>query len=173
MSLTKLTFFTLLIVFLAISPLQADTTIPFKSEEQRIAERREIAAHAAFNNTSVEDVADNPRYVGQAVEWEGYFVFSDTKHRNVRYFANSNRAIKAENNMSFVFGIVFPQALPADARISVYSTRIYVKGKIIAVEKLFNNRTFTFSSHRQPIVEAAEVTFSREPYNSPLTIRYY
>jgi hypothetical protein len=75
--------------------------------------------------------------------------------------------------MNFVFGIVFPQALPVDARISVYSTRIYVKGKIIAVEKLFNNRTFTFSSHRQPIVEAAEVTFSREPYNSPLTIRYY
>ena len=97
MSLTKLTFFTLLIVFLAISPLQADTTIPFKSEEQRIAERREIAAHAAFNNTSVEDVADNPRYVGQAVEWEGYIVFSDTKHRNVRYFAkleSSNKSRK-------------------------------------------------------------------------------
>ena len=173
MSLNKFMFFTLLIVFLAISPLQADTTIPLKSEEQRITECREIANQATFNNTSFEDVADNPRHVGQAVEWEGYIVFSDTKRGNVRYFANSNRAINAENNMNFVFGIVFPQALPADARISVYSTRIYVKGKIIAVEKLFNNRTSTLSSHRQPIVEAAEVTFTRESYEQPLTIRYY
>lgn len=170
----KFMVFTLFIAFLAISPLHASTTILLNSDDQEIAERREIASRANLNNNfTVEDVADNPCHVGQAAEWEGNIVFSDLKHGNVRYFANSNQAINAKNNMNFVFGIVFPQPLPTDARVSIYSTRINVKGKIIAVEKLFDVKNSTSSSHRQPIVEAAEVTFTRNSYEQPLTIRYY
>jgi len=146
-----------------------------KAEAKVSVERREVRANSYINKViKVEDVTVNPNpYLGQPVEWEGMAVFTDEKKGKQRFFANANQNIKEDSSMSSTFGIVFPKPLPQDPRVSVYSTKIQVKGKIIGVEKLFNTITTIQSAARQPIIEATEITFIRENYEQPLIIRYY
>lgn len=144
-------------------------------EEKRVStERREIREQSyIYKDIRVEEVCLNPTpHLGKAVQWNGLAAFQDEAKGKNRYFVNSNAAVNADSNLDFVFGIVFPKPLPNDPRVSVYS-KVYVKGKIIGMEKVFNNWTQTLSSRRQPIVEATEVTFLRENYVQPLIIRYY
>ena len=75
--------------------------------------------------------------------------------------------------MDYVFGIEFPGSVPDDPRINDNSSEIRVKGRIIGFERVFNSKASVFSSHKLPIVEIAEVEFSREPYETPLRIQFF
>jgi len=145
-----------------------------KTEDAEKTVRREVKEGSYINKPlAIEDVSSNPSaYIGQAVDWEGAAAFSDQYRGNERYFVNTNDRVNADSDMSCTFGIVFPKSLPSDPRVSVYS-RIRVKGKIIKLEKLLNTFTSVQSSRPQPIVEASEVSFSRESYPESLNIRYY
>jgi len=146
-----------------------------KQEATRVSDqRKEIRQQSYINkNVTVADVVGNPApYIGNSVEWEGWAVFSDEAKGRTRYFVNTNNKVNTNSNLDFTFGILFPKDLPNDPRVSVYS-QIQVKGKIVGMEKAFNNWSQTQSSRRQPIVEATEVTFTRDNYEQPLTLRYY
>lgn len=145
-----------------------------KAEDAEKAVLRVVKETSYINKTlRVEDVTGNPTaYIGQPVEWAGSAAFSDEQRGRERYFVNTNESVNPDSNMSYTFGIIFPKSLPNDPRVSVYS-QIRVKGKIIKMEKLMNTFTSVQSSSPQPIVEASEVSFSRESYPESLNIRYY
>jgi len=143
-------------------------------EEGIKRQRQEVRQDSYINKAiSIEDVVLNPgAYTGQSVEWEGDAAFMDTARGKDRVFVNISASANPDSNMDHVFGVVFPRSLPNDPRVSIYSTHVTVKGKILGVEKLLNTVSKTTSGRRQPIVEAAEVTFTRTQYDQPLVIRY-
>ncbi|MBF0499104.1 MAG: tetratricopeptide repeat protein [Candidatus Riflebacteria bacterium] len=144
-----------------------------KAEAVIEAGRQQTRTESYINkNISFEDVIRNPNaYIGEAVEWEGKATFSDTSKGHTRYFINTNPSVDPKSNMDYTFGVVFPDSLPSDQRVSIYS-QILVKGKILGIEKLLNTISSVQSSRQQPIIEAAEVTFTRKPYSDSLVIRY-
>ena len=144
-------------------------------EKLRIEQERRATSNAAYvgKNTDVYEVSRNPTpYLGSAVEWSGRIEFIATKKGRKVLFVNSQPSVNAETNMDYVFEVVFPRELPGDPRIAAYSN-VSVKGKIMSVEKLLNEISNSFSSRRQPVVEAAEVTFDRQNYADPLILRFY
>jgi len=145
-----------------------------RAEEKEKSDRQEVSQSSYVNkNISVEDVVRNPQaYIGEAVEWHGVAICSDTDSNRPKFFVNTNPNADTNSNLDFSFGIVFPKKLPNDPRISDYS-QVKVKGKIVGTEKILNSFTNVFSSQKQPIIEATEVTFIRENYEEPLIIRYY
>lgn len=146
-----------------------------KTEDKILTERSQIRQDATLGRTiTIEDVIRNPTaYIGQSINWTGSVVFSDAQKGKDRYYANTNARVDPNANMDFTFGVTFPKALPQDPRVSVYSTTLHVKGKIVGVEKIFNNTSMAHSSNRQPIVEASEAVFIRQNYDQPLVLRYY
>lgn len=138
-------------------------------------ERREIREDSYVNKTlSVEQVVRNPQsYVGQAVEWEGGAVCSTDSKGKTIYVVNTNPNVNSDNNLEFSFGVIFPKELPTDPRVTDCYSDIRVKGKILRVEKVMNTFTSFMSRDRQPIIEASEVTFSRENYPDSLVLRFY
>jgi tetratricopeptide (TPR) repeat protein len=136
--------------------------------------RKEVRDVSYINKTlRVEDVSANPNaYVGQSIEWTGWAICSDLEASKPRFYVNSSSNADSNSNLDFAFGVQFSKDLPNDARVSEYS-QISVKGKIIGVEKIMNTWTNVLSKRRQPIVEASEVTFSRENYEQPLILRFY
>jgi len=145
-----------------------------RTETRRNTERREITKSSYTNMpVSVREVSLNPKlYQGRAVEWSGYAICSETDLAKPRFYVNSSSEANADSNLDFAFGVIFPKSLPDDPRVSDYS-RLSVKGKIVGVEKIHNSGTNIHSSRRQPIIEATEVTFTRENYEQPLTLRYF
>ncbi|MFZ2957678.1 MAG: tetratricopeptide repeat protein [Candidatus Ozemobacteraceae bacterium] len=144
-----------------------------KAEAVVEAGRQQVRTESYINkNISLEDVIRNPNaYIGQAVEWEGKAAFSDSSKGQARYFINTNPSVDPKSNMDHVFGVVFPKSLPNDQRVSIYSV-VKVKGKVVGIEKLLNTLSSVQSSRRQPMIEAAEVTFNREPNSDSLVIRF-
>ncbi len=123
-------------------------------------------------NISFVDVKNNSgAYVGKKVDWQGFAVCKDKSKGKTRYFVNSNTAVNALTNMEFCFGVIFPEDLPDDPRISIYS-KIQVKGIVLGAAKIFNSLTSVFSSGRQPIIEATEAIFIRKNYEQPLVLRF-
>lgn len=145
-----------------------------RAEEKKAGERRDVTKSSYLNMTvSVREVALNPKlYQGRAVEWSGYAVCSETDLSKPRFYVNSSSSANADSDLDHSFGVVFPKDLPDDPRVSDYSF-LKVKGKIIGVEKIRNSTTNIISSRRQPVIEASEVTFTRENYEQPLTLRYF
>ncbi|MBF0409225.1 MAG: tetratricopeptide repeat protein [Candidatus Riflebacteria bacterium] len=146
-----------------------------KNKEALSLSRQKVKSESYVNKTiSVDDAAKNQsEYAGQAVQWSGMAAFRDTDSSKERIFINVDQSVSSDSNMDYVFGIVFPQKLPNDPRVSIYSTNIQVKGKIIGFSKLMNTITHVSSFRRQPLIDPSEVTFTREGYTEPLVIRYY
>ncbi len=144
--------------------------------EEKIRKVRQDVRQDAYINKDIriEDVVNTPgSYVNQPVTWTGEVVFIDTKGGRPRYFINSNTNVKAESNLDYVFGIVFPKDLPRDSRINLYA-RVEVRGRVLRVEKVQNTVSLAMSRQQQPIIEATEVTFTRESESSePLVVRFY
>lgn len=145
-----------------------------RQEEKVRIERAETSQQSYISrDVKVEEVVLNPTpWLNKAVQWEGNAVCEDEWQGKTLYLVNTNSRVNPDSNLDYVFGVVFPKPLPKDPRVSIYS-QVSVKGKIIGMEKLFNSWTQTLSQRRQPIVEATEVTFTRESYDQPLVIRYY
>ncbi|MBU1105211.1 MAG: tetratricopeptide repeat protein [Candidatus Riflebacteria bacterium] len=146
-----------------------------QKEQQRVEQERRDTSSASYvgKDTFVFDVSRNPTpYIGTAVEWRGRIEFiSKRKGRSV-LFVNSQPTVNADNNMDYAFEVEFPKDLPSDSRIAAYAN-VVVKGKILRVDKLMNQVSGSFSSRRQPILEASEVQFERENYEQPLMLRFY
>ncbi len=146
-----------------------------KREEEKVRTERQETRQQSYitKDIRVEEVVLNPNpWLGKPVVWSGTATFQDEWQGKPRFFVNTNNDVNPDSNLDFVFGVVFPKPLPKDPRISIYS-QVSVKGKIVGMEKAFNTWTQTLSRRRQPIVEATEVTFTREQYEQPLVIRYY
>lgn len=152
-----------------------DFMVSKKREEQKQKREFQTIRQEAniTKNVTVEEVVQNPNpWIGKAVEWEGEAAFEDRWKGKKVIYINSKPDVLVESNLDYVFGIVFPKELPNDPRISLYSY-VNVKGKILGVEKIYNNTSQTFSRKRQPLIEAVEITFKRPQYEEPLTIRFY
>lgn len=145
-----------------------------RADENRRQERQEVREQSYINkNISVRDVTTNPLiYMGQSVAWSGFAICSDTESRKPRFFVNGSTDTNADSNLDFSFEVVFPKELPNDPRVSDYS-ELAVKGKVVGVGKILNTWTNTLSSRKQPVIEATEVTFTRENYEQPLILRFY
>lgn len=144
-------------------------------EQQRVEQERRTTSNAAYVGKFVDvyEVSRNPTpYIGSAVEWSGRIEFITTKQGRRTLFVNSQPSVNAESNMDYVFEVVFPKDLQSDPRIAAYA-EVSVKGKILRVEKVLNEVSNSFSSRRQPVVEAAEVRFDRENYAEPLIMRFF
>ncbi|MBF0542864.1 MAG: tetratricopeptide repeat protein [Candidatus Riflebacteria bacterium] len=148
-----------------------------KSKEEERQIRQKVDSEANINkNITIDDVIKNPSaYSGQAVDWQGMVAFRDVSGDGERIFVNVNSSVNPDSNMDYIFGIKFPQPLPSDPRIRVYSIHIEVKGKIVGVEKIMNTISHVQSTNRQPLIEASEVIFSdtREEGSEPLVLRYF
>lgn len=146
-----------------------------QKEKLRVEQERQTTSSSSYvgKNIDVYDVSRNPTpYIGNAVEWHGRIEFITRKKGARVLFVNSQPSINPESNMDYAFEVVFPKDLPADPRIAAFAN-VSVKGKILRVDKLLNEVSTSFSSRRQPVVEAAEVRFERENYEQPLILRFY
>ncbi|GAB4280696.1 MAG: hypothetical protein Kow0029_25430 [Candidatus Rifleibacteriota bacterium] len=138
------------------------------------SEREKLSQNSYINKTiEVYDVSQNSTpYIGQAVIWRGKVEFVGKRNGRKYLFVNSRPEISLDLGMEHAFEVEFPKDLPNDPRIALGS-EIEVRGKILRVNKILNEITGTFSSRRQPVVEAIEIEFSRVNYDQPLKIRYY
>lgn len=147
-----------------------------KKQAQEAVEkgRRQVSNQSYITKSiSVYDVSQNPTpYVGTAVDWFGRVQFITMRKNRQVLFVNSQSSVNFDANMDFAFEVEFPKDLPTDARIGVGSD-IKVKGKILKVKKIMNIKTSSYSSRKQPIVEAAEISFTRTNYDQPLVLRFY
>ncbi|EKD83442.1 MAG: TPR Domain containing protein [uncultured bacterium] len=146
-----------------------------QKEQQRVEQERRDTSNASYVGKTIDvyDVSRNPTpYIGNAVEWNGRVEFITTKKGRRVLFVNSQPSVNSENNMDYSFEVEFPKDLPVDPRIAAFA-QVSVKGKILRVDKLMNEVSSSFSSRRQPVVEAAEVRFDRENYEQPLVLRFY
>ncbi len=145
-----------------------------QAEKRANAEREQVMSQANITRSvSPYDVSNNPNsYIGKAVEWEGDAEFIDYDKGKMIICVNSNSKYNPKTNMDYCFTVVLPKKIKeSDHRISDYAS-ITVKGKIIKVEKIFYDG-YGFSSKKQPMVEAAEITFRREDFDeSPLVLRF-
>jgi len=85
---------------------------------------------------------------------------------------NSQPTVNADSNMDYSFEVEFPKDLPNDARIALKS-EVVVKGRILRVDKIHNINSGSFSSRRQPVVEASEIIFTRPNYDAPLVLQFF
>lgn len=142
--------------------------------EKRVSdERAQVMSQANIGRSiSPLDVSNNPNsYIGKAVEWEGDVEFINESRGRLSICVNGNSKYDAETNMDYCFIVNLPKSVKEDHRISGYS-RISVKGKITKVEKIYYDGV-GYSSRKQPIVEAAEITFRREDFDdTPLVLRF-
>ncbi len=141
--------------------------------ERKITEERTQVMNQANISRSVSpnDVSNSPNsYIGKAVEWEGDVEFIKEERGRLSICVNSNSRYDPETNMDYCFIIKLPKAVNEDQRISDNS-RVSVKGKITKVEKIYYEG-FGYSSRKQPIIEAVEVNFRREDYDTPLILRF-
>ena len=143
-----------------------------QAEKRVTAERNKVLKDANITRSiSPYDVSNSPNsYVGKAVEWEGDVEFINEKRGLLNICVNGNSKVDAETNMDFCFMVVLPKAVKEDRRISDHS-RVIVKGKITKVEKIYYDGV-GYSSRKQPVVEAVEIDFRREDYESPLVLRF-
>lgn len=145
-----------------------------KAQEKVNKEIRAVSSLSYITKTfDVYEVSRNSSpYIGKAVEWSGNIEFITTRKGRKVLFVNSQPSINANSNMDYSFEIEFPKDLPDDPRIAADAS-VSVKGKILRVDKLKNNKSGSFSSRRQPVVGASEVEFLRTNYDQPLLLRFY
>lgn len=116
------------------------------------------------------DVVQNSSpYIGKAVEWTGFIEEISKSGNKTTMIINTNNLVDPESDMNYCFELDVTRKLPQDERISLNS-EVTVIGKILKVNKikLKNN----FSPKRQPVIEASELTFTRDRYAQPLVIRF-
>ncbi|HNX74349.1 MAG TPA: tetratricopeptide repeat protein [Candidatus Rifleibacterium sp.] len=145
-----------------------------KAQEKVNTERRQTSNEANIGRSfDVYDVSRNAiPYIGRAVEWRGTIEFVSTRKGRKYLFVNSQPSVNAYANMDYSFEIEFPKDLPNDPRIAVRAT-VTVKGRILRVDKIKNNNSGTFSSRRQPVIEASEITITKINYDPPLNLQFY
>lgn len=146
-----------------------------KQAQEKIQSERRSTSSQAYITKPIEviDVSLNSTpYIGKAITWSGKVQFIKTRKNRQVLFVNSQSSVNFDANMDYAFEIEFPKDLPTDARIGIGSS-ITVKGKIDRVEKILNTKTSSYSSRRQPIVEASEIVFTRTNYDQPLVLRFY
>lgn len=145
-----------------------------KAKEQVEAERQQIRSEANISRTfDVYEVSRNPSpFIGRAVDWQGVVEFITTRKGRKVLFVNSQPSINADANMDYSFEVEFPKDLPNDPRIAG-KAEVFVKGKILRVDKLKNEVSGSFSSRRQPVIEASEIRFLRTNYDQPMVLRFY
>lgn len=145
-----------------------------QAQEKVNKERLQVSNQSYITKTvNVQDVSLNPvPYMDKPVEWVGRVQFITMRKNRHVLFVNSQSSVNFDANMDYAFEVEFPKDLPTDARIGVGSD-IKVKGRIIKVEKLKNIKTSSYSSRRQPVVEASEIRFTRTNYDQPLVLRFY
>ena len=145
-----------------------------RAEEKVQSERRQVSRAANIGRSfDVFEVSRNAvPYIGSAVEWQGVVEFVSTRKGRRFLFVNSQPTVNADSNMDYSFEVEFPKDLPNDPRIALKS-EVVVKGKILRVDKIRNINSGSFSSRRQPVIEASEIIFTRPNYDTPLTLQFF
>lgn len=136
-----------------------------KKEMEQI--RNDVNVGQGIKLTDV--ISNSTPYIGKAIEWTGTIEEISKSGNKTIMIINTNSAVDPESDMNYCFELDVTRKLPQDERISTNS-EITVIGKLIKVNKikLKNN----FSPRRQPIVEASELTFTRDRYAQPLVLRF-
>lgn len=144
-----------------------------QAEKRVVAERQQVLNKATMSRSiTVSDVCNNANaYVGKAVEWEGVVEFIEEEYGRLKICVNTDPKTNASSNMNGCFMITLPKAVKRDERISESASTVSVKGKITKVAKIYYDG-YGYSSRKQPIVEAVEIEFRRDGYDSPLVIRF-
>jgi len=145
-----------------------------RAEEKVLSERRQVSRAANIGRSfDVYEVSRNAvPYIGSAIEWQGVVEFVSTRKGRRFLFVNSQPTVNADSNMDYSFEVEFPKDLPNDARIALKS-EVVVKGRILRVDKIHNINSGSFSSRRQPVVEASEIIFTRPNYDTPLVLQFF
>ncbi len=138
------------------------------------SERRQTSNEANIGRTvDVYEVSRNAvPYIGRAIEWTGEIEFVTTRKGRKVLFVNSQPTVNADSNMDYSFEVEFPKDLPSDPRITL-KAEVVVKGRIVRVDKIQNKNSGSFSSRRQPVVEASEIKFSKLNYDPPLVLQFF
>jgi tetratricopeptide (TPR) repeat protein len=144
-----------------------------RAEQREIAQREQVRTEANISRSFlVTDVSKNVfPYMGKAVEWDGQIEGIVKRRGKTILLVNSDPSVNAESNMDFSFEVEINKELPNDRRIAALS-EITVVGKVLRVDKLKNPKSGSFSTRRQPVIEASEVTFMRKGYVQPLVLRF-
>lgn len=147
-----------------------------KQKERNVdSARRQVYQNSYVGKTVTpyEVSRNSGPYINTSVQWSGKVHFVRRKGAQTCVFVNSQpRTVNPDSNMDYVFCVNFPKELVRDARINE-GANVVVKAKILSVEKLFNDKSSSFSSRRQPVVEATEITFEKENYDQPLVLRFF
>lgn len=144
-----------------------------RAEQKEIAQREQIRTEANISRSfTVAEVSRNLNpYSGKAVEWDGQVEGIVKRRGKTTLLINSDPSVNAESNMDYTFEVEINKELPNDHRIAALS-EITVIGKILRVDRLKNPKSGSFSTRRQPVIEASEVTFTRKGYVQPLVLRF-
>lgn len=144
-----------------------------RAEQREVAQREQIRSEANISRSFlVTDVSKNVYpYLEKAVEWDGQIEGIAKRRGKTILLVNSDPTVNAESNMNYCFEVEISKPLPDDRRIAPH-TDVTIIGKILRVDKLKNPKSGSFSTRRQPVVEASEVTFIRKGYVQPLVLRF-
>jgi tetratricopeptide (TPR) repeat protein len=147
-----------------------------QQEQTRIASKMQQSRNSSYINKNIEvyDVSQNFKpYIGESVIWSGRIEFVGKRDGKKYLFINSRPERNLDSGMEHAFEIEFPDDLPDDPRVALGSEVAEVRGHILRVDKIRNQISGTFSTRRQPVIEASEIEITRKNYGQPLILRFY
>ncbi len=138
-----------------------------------IEERSKIKQSNITVSANAYEVSNNPNtYMNKMIEWDGNVESIYKAKEGMLVLVNTNPKVNPKNNMDYCYVIVLPEFTEEDRHRISNNASISVKGKIIAVERIFY-LNIGYSKRKQPFILPTKIEFRRDEFDSsPLTFQF-
>ena len=138
-----------------------------------IEERSKINQSNITISANAYEVSNNPNtYLNKMIEWEGDVESIYKAKEGMLVLVNTNPKVNPKNNMDYCYVIVLPEFTEEDRHRISDNASVSVKGKIIAVERIFY-LNIGYSKRKQPFILPTKIEFRRDEFDSsPLTFQF-
>ena len=138
-----------------------------------IEERSKINQSNITISANAYEVSNNPNtYMNKMIEWDGDVESIYKAKEGMLVLVNTNPKVNPKNNMDYCYVIVLPEFTEEDRHRISDNASVSVKGKIIAVERIFY-LNIGYSKRKQPFILPTKIEFRRDEFDSsPLTFQF-
>ena len=136
-------------------------------------ERAKINESAITVSANAHEVSNNPNtYLNKMIEWDGVVESIYKAKEGMLVLVNTNPKVNPKNNMDYCYVVVLPEFVEEDRHRIADNASISVRGKIIAVERIFY-MNIGYSKRKQPFILPTRIEFRRDEFDSsPLTFQF-
>lgn len=119
------------------------------------------------------EVSNNPNtYMNKMIEWDGDVELIYRDKAGMLVLVNTNPKVNPKNNMDYCYVIALPEFSEEDRHRISDNASVSVKGKIIAVDRIFY-MNIGYSKRKQPFILPTRIEFRRDEFDSsPLTFQF-